>query len=97
MLRNQGDDLLANVALTVLLMDREGAMIANAEANLPRAILRPAEEIGFRAQFPGLFGFESATFRARGVGLATRPPETDTPFRAFQVGPATHQAGRQVP
>ena len=82
-LRNPGNELAADVGVTVRLFDDTGALVATGEGRIANPSLGPGEAAPFTATFPGVFTFAEAKFEPRGYGLrikaATPPEETQTP------------------
>jgi hypothetical protein len=77
-LRNPGDEITADVGVTVRLFDDTGALLATGEGRIASPALGPGESATFRATFPGVFTFAEAKFDPRGYGLrikAASPPE----------------------
>jgi hypothetical protein len=76
--RNPGDEIAADVGITVRLFDDTGALVATGEGRIANPALGPGEAVTFRATFPGVFTFAEAKFETRGYGLrikAATPPE----------------------
>lgn len=76
-LRNAGEDLATAVVVEVQLVDRGGAILTKANANVSTPNVRPGAETEFRVRFPSTPGFESAKFDIKSV-LFKAAPKTET-------------------
>jgi len=83
-LRNPGNELAADIGVTVRLFDDTGALVATGEGRIPVPALGPGEAAIFRATFPGVFTFAEAKFDTRGYGLRIKAA---TPAEASQEAP----------
>lgn len=70
-LANRSNDALANVALTVRLLDVEGEMLEEMDAELSSPSLSPGARASFRARFPDVLAFAEVEFEPRSVALLT--------------------------
>lgn len=68
-LRNSGEELAADVGVTVRLFDETGALVATGEGRIATPSIAPGSNAAFRVSFPGLFTFAEAKFDTRGFGL----------------------------
>lgn len=68
-LRNSGDELAADVGVTVRLFDETGALVATGEGRIATPSIAAGANAPFRVSFPGLFTFADAKFDTRGFGL----------------------------
>jgi hypothetical protein len=88
-LRNPGDEITADVGVTVRLFDETGALIATGEGRIATPALGPGEAANFRAAFTGVFTYAEAKFDTRGYGLrirATKPEEAEA-VKAQEAAP----------
>jgi len=75
--RNTSQDLLGAIGVTVHLLDDKGQQIAEQSASLNTRSLKPGQDTGFKAVFPGIGFFDTAKFEVQALPLALRPsPET---------------------
>jgi hypothetical protein len=68
-LRNPGNEIAAEVGVTVRLYDDTGALVATSEGRIGTPAVGPGETAAFRASFPGVFTYAQAKFEVRGYGL----------------------------
>lgn len=68
-LRNPGNELAAEIGVTVRLFDETGALLATSEGRVATPALAPEARAGFRATFPGVFTYAEAKLEVRGYGL----------------------------
>jgi hypothetical protein len=68
-LRNSGQEVAAEVGVTVRLYDETGALAATAEGRIGAPAIGPQERTPFRASFPGVFTYADAKLEVRGYGL----------------------------
>jgi hypothetical protein len=76
-LRNPGNELAAEIGVTVRLYDETGALVATGEGRVGTPTIGPGTSTSFRATFPGVFTYAEARFDVRGFGLrikAAAPP-----------------------
>jgi hypothetical protein len=79
-LRNPGNELAAEIGVTVRLYDETGALLATSEGRIGTPALGPGTATAFRATFPGVFTFAEAKFDVRGFGLRIKAaPEEAAP------------------
>lgn len=79
-LRNPGNEIAAEVGVTVQLYDEEGSLLATSEGRIATPSIAPGATAAFRASFPGVFTFAEAKFDVRGVGLRLKAaPEEEAP------------------
>jgi hypothetical protein len=76
-LRNSGNELAAEIGVTVRLYDETGALLATSEGRIGTPALGPGEATAFRASFPGVFTFAEAKFDVRGFGLRIKAVEEE--------------------
>ncbi len=79
--RNQGAAVAAGLALTVVLYDMEGKVVASSDAQLGARALPPGQSVSFRAAFPGIFAYGAVRFefQYQPVRTQTSPPAAGTP------------------
>ncbi len=76
---NTSQDLVTDISVTVRLLGSGGSLIAEKAASLSPTTLAAGGAVNFRAVFPGVVSFASASFsvkggvRARPIGVATPP------------------------
>ncbi len=68
-LRNPGEEIVADVGVTVRLFDETGALIATGDGRTATPALGRGEAASFRATFPGVFTYAEAKLDPRGYGL----------------------------
>jgi hypothetical protein len=79
-LRNPGNELAAEIGVTVRLYDETGALLATSEGRVATPALAPEARAGFRATFPGVFTYAEAKLEVRGYGLRIKAaPEAEKP------------------
>jgi len=78
-LRNSGNEIAAEVGVTVRLYDETGALVATGEGRIGAPSIGPGETTGFRASFPGVFTYAEAKFDVRGYGMRIKAVEEVTP------------------
>jgi hypothetical protein len=76
-LRNPGNELAADIGVTVRLYDETGALLATGEGRIGTPALGPGTATAFRATFPGVFTFAEAKFDVRGFGLRIKAVEEE--------------------
>jgi hypothetical protein len=74
-LRNSGEEVAAEVGVTVRLYDETGALVATAEGRIGAPAVGPQERTPFRASFPGVFTYADAKLEVRGYGLRIKAAE----------------------
>jgi hypothetical protein len=74
-LRNPGNEIAAEVGVTVRLYDDTGALVATSEGRIGTPAIGPGETAVFRASFPGVFTYAQAKFEVRGYGLRIKAVE----------------------
>lgn len=75
--RNTSQDLLGAIAVTVHLLDDKGQQVGEQSASLNTRSLKPGQDTGFKAVFPGIAFFDTVKFEVQALPLALRPsPET---------------------
>ncbi len=74
-LANSSREIVTQIRVSVLLMDEAGRLIASDEAIVANGALRPEQDTTFRAEFPGVIGFDSVKFETQHVALAWRATE----------------------
>lgn len=80
-LRNPGNEIAAEVGVTVRLYDETGTLVATSEGRIGTPAIGPGMTVAFRASFPGVFTYAEAKFDVRGYGLrieAVDEENTDT-------------------
>lgn len=79
-LRNPGNEIAAEVGVTVRLYDETGALVATSEGRIGTPAVGPGATTAFRAGFPGVFTYAEAKFDVRGYGLRIKAvPEGVSP------------------
>ncbi len=78
-LRNPGNEIAAEVGVTVRLYDETGALVATGEGRIGTPAIGPGTATAFRASFPGVFTYAEARFEVRGYGLRIKAVEEGTP------------------
>lgn len=68
-LRNPGNEIAAEVGVTVRLYDETGTLVATSEGRIGTPAIVPGATVAFRASFPGVFTYAEAKFDVRGYGL----------------------------
>lgn len=76
---NPGNEIAAEIGVTVRLYDEEGALLATGEGRVANPALGPGARAGFRATFPGVFTFADAKLEVRGYGLRIKAAEEEKP------------------
>lgn len=74
-LQNNTDKVAANAGVEVQLFNEAGERIGTAMAIVNSPSIEPHGAVGFRAAFPGVFGFAQAKFETRGWPLDFSPAE----------------------
>ena len=77
-LRNPGNEIAAEVGVTVRLYDETGALVATSEGRIGTPAIGPGATVAFRANFPGVFTYAEAKFDVRGYGLRIKGVTPDT-------------------
>jgi hypothetical protein len=79
-LRNPGNEIAAEIGVTVRLYDETGALLATSEGRVATPALAPETRAGFRATFPGVFTYADAKLEVRGYGMRIKAaPEEEKP------------------
>jgi hypothetical protein len=78
-LHNTSGAMAADVRLGVAIYDETGRLIARGLATLDSAALPPGQQTGFRAEFPGFFGFADVRFDPSSVNLNSGPASEPAP------------------
>lgn len=82
-LRNPGNEIAAEIGVTVRLYDDTGALVATGEGRIGTPAIGPGETVAFRTSFPGVFTYAEAKFDVRGYGMRIKAvPEEVTPDTA---------------
>ena len=68
-LRNPGNEIAAEVGVTVRLYDETGALVATSEGRIGTPAIGPGTTAAFKASFPGVFTYATAKFDVRGYGM----------------------------
>ena len=74
-LQNASNATAADLKLSVMIFDENGALIATSQAAVAVKAVPPGERAAFRAEFPGFFSFATIKFEAESRRLATRPAD----------------------
>lgn len=77
-LRNPGNEIAAEIGVTVRLYDDTGALVATSEGRIGTPAIGPGATAAFRASFPGVFTYAEAKFDVRGYGLRIKAVTPDT-------------------
>jgi hypothetical protein len=73
--RNTGKNLAGAVALTAMLYDEKGGLLASAPASLPTDTLAAGATTTFSVNFPGIQNFSMVKFDVQSLEIKSRPDE----------------------
>jgi hypothetical protein len=78
-LRNPGNEIAAEIGVTVRLYDETGALVATGEGRIAAPSIGPGAAAAFRAAFPGVYTYAEAKFDVRGFGLRLKAAPEEAP------------------
>lgn len=78
-LRNPGNEIAAEVGVTVRLYDETGKLVATGEGRIAAPSIGPGAAAAFRATFTGVYTYAEAKFDVRGFGLRLKAAPEEAP------------------